>query len=509
MPPRAGGRIDDRRRIFGGRTGLFLRNDQGFDQAGGTATLPFGRALVPAPALPPLDRLRSLVARTDWAPDLGAQIGSATWWRGAATCAALCAATWALSPGFDRTVVGDVPAALQGSDNDEARAQAIAPLARGGTTGSHRAATDLVAPLAETPERPIVELTATLGQGDDFARALQRAGVSGADAARTATLVSGAVTVGDIKPGTRIDLTLGRRPDKTVARPLEQLSFRARFDLTLAVARAGSGLKLTRQAIAIDHTPLRIQGLVGSSLYRSARAAGAPAKLVEAYIKAIAARMPIGSATAGDTFDFIIGRDRAATGEVELHDLLFAGLDQGKHKLQLARWTDGAWYEASGQTEHRGDMTLPVAGHITSGFGMRLHPILGFTRFHKGIDIGAPWGTPVHAATSGVIVFAGRSAGYGNFIKLATGGIIGTGYGHLSQILVHVGERVSSGQLIGRVGSTGMSTGPHLHWEVWKNGVAVNPQKVSLSSISQLSGDALRAFKAKVSALLSVKPGAR
>ena len=82
---------------------MFQRNDHGLDQAGGTATLAFGRALIPAAQLSPLDRLRIFIARTDWAPDLGSQIGSATWWRGAATCAALCAASYALSPGFDRT----------------------------------------------------------------------------------------------------------------------------------------------------------------------------------------------------------------------------------------------------------------------------------------------------------------------------------------------------------------------------------------------------------------------
>ncbi|MEO5865583.1 MAG: peptidoglycan DD-metalloendopeptidase family protein [Sphingomonas sp.] len=488
---------------------MFLSNDHGLEQAGGTAALSFGRALVPVATLSPLDRLRIAAARTDWAPDLGAQIGSATWWRGAATCAALCAASWALAPGFHNTIIGAAPPALTGSDLDEAHHQAIAPLAFGGTTGEHLAATDLVAPLAETPERPRVELAATVGQGDDFAGVLQRAGVSPTESARVAQMVSGTVALGDIKPGTRIDLTLGRRPDKTVARPLEQLSFRARFDLNLAVARAGDALRLVQQAIAIDHTPLRIQGLVGSSLYRSARAAGAPAKVVEAYIKAVATRMPIGQANAGDTFDITMEQARAATGEVQLGNLLFAGLNQDRRKLQLVKWTDGEWYEASGQSEHQGDMGLPVTGHITSTFGMRMHPLLGFMRMHKGLDIGAAWGTPVHAATDGVIVFAGRSAGYGNFIKLATGGAIGTGYGHLSRILVRPGQRVARGQVIGAVGSTGMSTGPHLHWEVWKNGIAVNPKSVSFASISQLSGEALRAFKAKVAALLSVRPGAR
>ena len=486
---------------------MFLRNDHGLDQAGGTATLPFGRAFVPMAAPGRLDTLRDTIARIDWAPDLGSQIGSLDWWRGAATCAVLCATTCALSPGFQTTIIGDVPAALDGTSWDEARAQSISPLAWGADTGRHMAANDMVVPLAEKPERPRVELTAPLGQGDSMGRMLQRAGVSEGDATNVVKLVSGAIAIGDVKPGTQFDIILGRRPNRDVARPLEQVVFRARFDLSLSLTRAGGGLKLNRQPIAIDHTPLRIQGLTGSSLYRSARAAGAPAKIVEAYIKALAAHLSIGNVGSDATFDFVIDQARAATGEVELGSLIFAGLDQGRKKTQLLKWSDGQWYEASGQYQRSGTLGMPVAGHITSTFGLRMHPILHMLRMHKGIDIGAPWGTPVHAAMDGVVQFAGRSAGYGNFIKLASGGNIATGYGHLSRILVRNGEHVSRGQLIGAVGSTGLSTGPHLHWEVWKNGVSVNPRSMSFSSMAQLSGDALRAFKAKFTYLMSVKPG--
>lgn len=489
---------------------MFLRNDHGSDQAGGTAALSFGRAFVPVPAPGPLDRLRDGIARIDWAPDLGSRIGSLEWWRGAATCAALCAVTCLLAPGFDTRIMGGVPAALDGAAWDEARAQSIAPLAWGSDTGRSMAANDLVAPLAETPERPIVDLTAMLGTGDSFTGLLRRAGVSEGDANATARLVSDAVALGDIKPGTPIDMTLGRRPSRDVARPLNLLSFRARFDLNLTVARANGALTLIRHPIVIDHTPARYQGLVGRSLYRSARAAGVPAKVVETYIKAVATRLSVGrDVGAADRFDIIMEQARAATGEVQLGNLLFAGLDQGRKKTQLIKWTDGQWYEASGQSERRGAMGMPVGGRITSGFGLRRHPLLGFTRFHKGLDIGAPYGAPIRAAIGGVVAFAGRNAGYGNFVKLAHPGGIGTGYGHMSRIAVRAGARVSAGQVIGYIGSTGLSTGPHLHWEVWKNGVAVNPRSMSFSSMAQLSGPALRAFKAKYAALMAVKPGAR
>lgn len=494
---------------------MFLRNDQGLELAGGGAARglgarPFGRAPVPKPDLGRIDRLRGAAAAIDWAPDLGAQIGSRDWWRGVATVTVLCGAVWALAPGLP-PLVGATPAPLDGIAWEEARGQAIAPLAWGGDTGRRMAANDLVAPLAEAPERPIVDLSATLGEGDDLDHVLLRAGVGRGDARAAAGLVAQAVSLGDIKPGTRIALTLGRRPAKTVARPLDKLALRARFDLALSLDRVGNGLVMTRQPIAIDATPLRIQGLVGSSLYRSARAAGAPARVVESYIKALATRLSIGrDVTAADSFDLIVEQQRAATGETRIGDLLFAGIDQGRRKVQLVRWDDAgkaAWFDASGQSERRGFMGMPVAGRITSSFGYRMHPLLGYLKMHKGLDIAAPYGSPIYAALDGVVQGAGRSGGYGNFVKLVHGGGLASGYGHMSRIAVARGAHVRQGQVIGYVGSTGMSTGPHLHWEVWRNGQTINPRSISFASVAALSGESLRRFKARVSGLLAVRVG--
>jgi murein DD-endopeptidase MepM/ murein hydrolase activator NlpD len=496
---------------------VYLRNDQGFELA--SAAPGFGRALAPPLPQPTrADLLREHATRIDWVPDLGARIGSLDWWRGLATCTALCAATWMLSPGM-RPLVGAVPTPLAGAEWEETRAQGIAPLAQGATTGRRMAANDLVAPLAEVPERPSVDLSATLGDGDSFDRVLIRAGVGRNDAEAAAALVAQSVDPKAIPAGTRIALTLGRRPDRTVARPLEQLDVRARFDLALSLTRGAGGLTVNRKPIAIDSTPLRIQGLVGSSLYRSTRAAGVPAKAVESFIKAISTRLSIGrDVTAADRFDLIVERERAATGETRIGDLLFAGIDQGRRTVQLVRFAPdaanvddetsrGGWFDANGQTERRAVSGMPVIGRITSSFGLRMHPLLGFTRMHKGLDIGAPYGSPIHAMTDGVVAFAGRTGGYGNFVKLVHGGGMASGYGHMSRIAVSSGTRVRAGEVIGYVGSTGMSTGPHLHWEVWKNGAAINPRTVSFASVAQLSGEKLRAFKAKVAQLLAVRVG--
>ncbi len=493
---------------------MFLRSDHDVGQSGGAAALSFGRAVVPLATQSRFQRLRAAMLQVDWAPDLGARIGTAEWWRGAATCTALIAATCWMSPGFDRPIIGAAPAALEGSAWDAARTQSIAPLSLGGMTGRHVAATDLVRPLAETPERPVIELAATMGAGDRFARVLERAGLGGDEVGQIVAMVSRTIDPSSIKPGTQIDMTLGRRASRDVPRPLESMRFRARFDLNIALARAGDRLALTPEPIAIDHSPLRIRGLVGQSLYRSARAAGAPAKAVESYLRALASRMSVGRDVQSDNvFDIIVEQARAATGEVQLGELMFAGLDQGRKKVQLVRWGEGnrgTWFEASGVGERRGQMMMPVAGRQTSGYGARFHPILQMMRMHKGIDIGAPYGTPIHAAIDGIVAFAGRSAGYGNFVKLTHGSGLATGYGHMSRIAVNPGTRVAQGQIIGYVGSTGMSTGPHLHYELWRNGIAINPRSVSFTQVAQLSGNALREFKRRVNALLSVKPaGAR
>jgi len=118
---------------------------------------------------------------------------------------------------------------------------------------------------------------------------------------------------------------------------------------------------------------------------------------------------------------------------------------------------------------------LPVAGRITSGFGYRTHPLLHYRRLHTGVDIAAPIGTPVFATGGGEVVYAGWRGGYGNAVIIDHGHGKATLYGHMSAILVHGGQVVSGRQQIGRVGSTGISTGPHCHYEVRINGRPVNP----------------------------------
>jgi murein DD-endopeptidase MepM/ murein hydrolase activator NlpD len=490
--------------VFEGKPQIFAHTDGG-DDAINAAVM-----AVPVPTVPHTGWGEKLAA-LDLVPDLGTGIGTWRWFRGLATLTLLSIISLALLPDF-APVYGAQASMPTAAQLDIARTQAIMPIAYGSDTGGRMAPNANVVSLAASPERPTIEVTATLGQGDSFARILQRAGVGAADARTAISLVSSATGLADIPSGTPIAIVLGRRVSNAAPRPLQSLDFRARLDLQLAVDRAGSGLRLARRPIAVDDTPLRIRGVVGSSLYRSARAAGAPGDIIQDYLKIIAGRTQLSNIGASDEFDIIISHRRAETGEVQVGGLLYAGVDRGgAPRIQMLKWanSDGAqWFEASGVGQSSGQMSRPVNGNMTSGFGYRRHPILGYRKMHSGIDFGAPYGAPIYAASNGVIAYAGRKGGYGNFVQINHGGGIATGYGHMSRIAAGPGQRVRQGQIIGYVGSTGLSTGPHLHYELYRNGTAVNPLSVKFTQTAQLSGADLIRFRAQLAQLKSVKPGA-
>ncbi len=456
-------------------------------------------------------RLFRRIEQADIAPDLAQDIGSARWFRGAATLLGLSALALAFWPDFAPLEAAQ-PVKLEAAQRDEFRSQMIMPLALGADSGRHMGATSEVVPLKAAPERPRIEMVATLAQGDSFGRMLERAGVGNAEASRVVDLISNAMPLGDIAAGTKVDIVLGRRTSPSTPRPIESLSFRARFDLDLALERRGGALALDPRPIKVDSTPLRITGRVGDSLYRSARAAGAPPKAVQQYLRTLGQYVDLDSALgANDQFDLVVQYKRAETGESEVGDLLYAGVTRGgKPRTQLMKWgKDGRFYEASGVGEQRSGLVAPVASRgISSNYGRRRHPILGYSRMHAGIDFRASYGQPIYAVQDGTVQFAGRHGGHGNFVKLAHGGGLGTGYAHMSRIAVRPGQHVSRGQVIGYVGSTGLSTGPHLHYEMYKNGKTVNPSSVQFVNRAQLAGGELASFKAQLGKLQHIAPGA-
>ncbi len=487
-------------------------NEFGGFAAAGAAPRPGRVILLPrAPSSRPVDITTFLdrFADLDLAVDLGQRIGSRDWWLGLGLLTTLC-----LSVILAGTRIAPLPTAvrapLTAAQADDARPDTIAPLANGATTGRAAPPTRLVEALSEVPERPRLETTARVGSGDSVVGALRRAGVGADDAAAAAHLIAGEVR--GIAPGTGLDLVLGRRETRSVPRPLDSLGFRAAFDLRLELARADGALTLKRVPIAVDDTPLRVTGSVGGNLLRAVRAAGVPADQAAEYRQNLAYVLDLQRQLGRhDRFDLILEHRHAATGENETGGLLFAGL-RPEHgaPVELMRWTYGGkpmFFRASGESARKGLMRTPVDGaHETSGFGMRLHPILGYSRLHQGIDFGAASGTPIMAAAAGRVTFAGWHGGHGNYMQVLHHPGLMTAYGHMSRFAVRPGDTVAQGQVIGFVGSTGLSTGPHLHYEVWVNNAPVDPSNVKFTGGTTLTGAELTRFEGAMAKLRGLKP---
>lgn len=458
------------------------------------------------------------LAGFDLVPDLAQDIGSRRWFRGAATMVVLGAIALAFWPSFAPLQARS--AIPEGEDiRDEFRSQMILPLALGADSGRRMGPTSAVIPLESAPERPQIQLAATLAKGDSFDSMLRRAGVSATDIGRVSALIGDAMPLSEIEPGTTMDIVLGRRAEEGAPRPLDALSFRARFDLELEITREAGDLEtnepgalsLARNIIRVDDTPLRVRGRVGSSLYRSMRSAGLPASAAQEYLRTLGDQIELESEVRPtDEFDIIIAYRRAATGERQAGNLLYAGIDrQGVPKTQLMRWgSEGRFYEASGVGEQRRGLVAPVPGAVSSRFGMRRHPILGIRRLHAGQDYRASYGTPIVAVTDGTVTSAGRAGGCGIAVKLRHGGGIDTRYCHMSRMAVRRGQQVRRGQVIGYVGSTGLSTGPHLHYEMYRGGRVINPASVDYVTRSVLSGTELLDFKRQLIDLKNIAPGA-
>src|SRR6185369_9520024 len=266
--------------------------------------------------------------------------------------------------------------------------------------------------------------------------------------------------------------------------------------------RAPAPVATPPPAPAIVLSPLRIRGRVGDGLYWSLRAAGASPQVAAQYLAALATEIDVGEVGPTDGFDLVLGADR---------QLLYAGLSRAmSSSLQLVRWNANGrseWINAANADKPApsvGGLMMPANGPVTSYFGYRYHPILHFTRFHAGLDIGAGWGSPIVAAADGQVVGAGWSGGYGREVQIAHGGGIVSLYGHMSEIVAQPGSFVHAGQLIGYVGSSGLSTGPHLHFEVRQGGNPVNPLGVRLVSTPVVDTHLAGAVKARLAALLRV-----
>jgi murein DD-endopeptidase MepM/ murein hydrolase activator NlpD len=273
--------------------------------------------------------------------------------------------------------------------------------------------------------------------------------------------------------------------------------------------------KLSRYA---EVTQFHSHAKVGSSLYATAQDNGVPDYITAELMRVFSYNIDFQrQVKASDSFDIFYGNPLtgSSTKRKVLH---YAQLTLGGRTKTLYRFTtaDGQtdYFDDDGQSATRALLMTPVSGaKLTSGFGMRRHPLLGYTKMHTGLDFGVPYGTPIRAAGSGTIDSAGWHGAYGNAVIIQHNGRFETLYGHMSRIAAGIrsGERVNQGQIIGYVGSTGRSTGPHLHYEVRVDDRPINPARIKSAGGRQLAGKDLmdfRRMKVRVVAMMRTAPSA-
>ncbi len=241
----------------------------------------------------------------------------------------------------------------------------------------------------------------------------------------------------------------------------------------------------------------------GSSFYLSAKEAGIPEGIILDVYDLLAFEMDFErDIRAGQKFYVLYEENFASDKKVDNGHILAVSFDALRGNVQMYRYVKpnghSGYYDANGNGAIKSLKRTPINNaKITSKFsGARKHPVLGFTRAHKGVDFRAPTGTPIPAAGSGRVIARSYNRGHGNFVKIRHNGTFETLYAHMSKFAkgVNVGTVVRQGQIIGYAGSTGVSTGPHLHYEVIKNGVHVNPMTVKLPAIDNLDAANKKTF---------------
>jgi murein DD-endopeptidase MepM/ murein hydrolase activator NlpD len=291
----------------------------------------------------------------------------------------------------------------------------------------------------------------------------------------------------------------------TPAGRLLSISFSPSVEHNITISRTTDGgfsaEDVVKPLVAHLH---RAGATVDSSLYLAATQAGIPTDIVVSMIKMFSYKIDFQRELhPGDSFEvyysyyYTPDGVPAKSGDIDYARMTIAGKEIALYRYQPTEDDEPDYYDASGASVKGTLMKTPVDGaRITSGFGMRFHPILGYTRMHKGIDFGVPIGTPVMAAGTGTIKTMGVENGYGNFVLIQHAEGISTAYGHLSRFAagLHAGSHVAQGQVFAYSGMSGMATGPHLHYEIRINNIQVNPLLVKFATGRKLDGSELRDF---------------
>ncbi len=276
---------------------------------------------------------------------------------------------------------------------------------------------------------------------------------------------------------------------------------------TVRVARLPTGGYAAREIEkAITQSDNRVEGQVELSLFADGVKAGVPPRIMLRMIRLFSFAIDFQrDLHGGEKFQILYRSMRDQAGRIVRHgDIVYAALTVGKRNLRLYRYAPpgggrAEYLDERGQGSRRSLMKTPIDGaRLSSGYGMRRHPILGYTKMHKGLDFAARTGTPIYAAGDGSIVRIGWFGAYGRYIRIRHGSVYETAYAHMSRFRrgLRVGSRVRQGETIGYVGSSGRSTGPHLHYEILRHGRHVNPRRIALPSSRRLKGRELQRFLA-------------
>lgn len=344
--------------------------------------------------------------------------------------------------------------------------------------------------------------TVTLKSGNTLSGLLTNAGLPRIEAADVVNAFSDAFDPRRIRAGQDISLEFITEEDGNEL--FVGLEYEPSTREIVLLERLGDGFIASKKEKALSIHTRQAAGVITDSLYMAGVRAGLPVpiliELIHAYSWDVDFQRDIRKE---DSFAVLyeIMQDSDGT-TVAYGDVLYAAINLSGTELPIYRYTttEGTtdYFDDQGRSAKKTLMRTPIDGaRLTSSFGNRKHPILGYNKMHKGVDFGAPRGTPIYAAGDGVIDYAGWNGGYGKYVRIRHNGEYSTAYAHMKGIKKGIGKgkRVKQGQVIGYLGSTGRSTGPHLHYEILKNNKQVNPMKVKMPSGLKLKGEELARFQ--------------
>jgi murein DD-endopeptidase MepM/ murein hydrolase activator NlpD len=345
-------------------------------------------------------------------------------------------------------------------------------------------------------------------RGDTLITLLTRAGVPTAAAHEATKALRPVFNPRALKIGQEVKLTFAPSADQA-GNGLRSLSLQASIERDVAVRRTEAGDFQPRQTgRALRQSLGRAGAMIDHSLFKAGVDAGVPVEIMFELIHAFSYDVDFQrDIQPGDSFEVTFEQTQDATGRlVRTGHMIYGALSLSGNLLELYRYAprDGGptdYFNAKGESVKKALLRTPVDGaKLTSGYGMRNHPILGYSRMHRGVDFGAPAGTPIMAAGDGVIDMAGGNGEYGNYVRIRHNDSYSTAYAHMSRIApgLRRGMVVRQGQIIGFVGATGLATGPHLHYEVLAHDHQINPMSVKVPSGRQLAGVELRRFNTAV-----------